>query len=77
MWADYDRCPFAPRPSVPSLLTETAHMKIAVLILVTTLCVGLVACAGWPTATDREADAGSGPTVYGKVSVSVDHVETR
>lgn len=52
-------------------------MKIAVLILVTTLCVGLVACAGWPTATDREADAGSGPTVYGKVSVSVDHVETR
>ena len=54
-------------------------MKLAPPMLLLILMTGLCACTGQPRAPERQggsgSDSGSGPTVYGQVSVSVDHVD--
>lgn len=53
---------------------------LAALLSVAALCV-LVGCAGETavrqTAAEAPAAASSGPTLYGQLGVSVDHVSTR
>ena len=52
-------------------------MKITLSIFLLSLALGLGACSGRSLPDAGDDSAGSGPTVYGKVSVSVDHVDTR
>ncbi len=46
------------------------------LLLLAVLALGLVACATDRPVTDTE-EVSDGPTVYGQISVSVDHVSVR
>jgi hypothetical protein len=46
------------------------------LLVLSVIALGLSACATNPPVDGAEAIS-TGPTVYGKVSVSLDHVSTR
>ena len=52
-------------------------MKTASMLLAALWLLVLAGCSGQPTSAESDSDAGSEPTVYGRVSVSIDHVETR
>lgn len=47
------------------------------LLLLAVLAIGLSACAGSRPAVKDTETTSDGPTVYGQISVSVDHVSTR
>ena len=59
------------------MTVKTSHTtSLLALLLLPLLALGLSACATDGAVNENKA-AEDGPTVYGKISVSVDHVSTR